>query len=145
LKAAADNKSAQGSTRQRKNAGRELTNKADPSGILAGGIFMNCFYRGIDPVTSNFLTEIMEDAWSEADGLAALRLDPLGTHAAMVCGISAAVDQGDRDPVRLRNLALEIAQNRQLHRTPSRAAPTTLGTVLRRYVKRIALMAKFTV
>jgi hypothetical protein len=106
---------------------------------------MTCFYRGIDPATSVFLTGIMEDAWSEADGLAALRLDPVGTHAAMVCGIVEAVDQGDRDPARLKNLALEIARGRQLQRTSAKADPTSLGTVLRQYTRRIALMVKFTI
>lgn len=106
---------------------------------------MTCFYRGIDPATSDFLTGIMEDAWSEADGLAALRLDPVGTHAAMVRAIVEAVDQGDRDPARLKNLALEIARCRQLQRTLAKADPTSLGTVLRHYTRRIALMVKFTI
>ena len=100
---------------------------------------MSCFYRGMDPATSDFLTGIMEDAWSEAQSLAALRLDPVGTHAAMVRGIAEAVDQGDRDPVRLRNLALEIARSHQFPRTPAKAKLTSLGTVLHFFMRRMAI------
>ena len=100
---------------------------------------MSCFYRGIDPATSDFLTGIMEDAWSEAGGSPALCLDPVGTHAAMVRAIIEAVDQGDRDPVRLRNLALEIARSHQLPQTPAKAKPTSFGTVLRYFMRRMAI------
>lgn len=106
---------------------------------------MTCFYPGIDPAKSDFLTEIMDDAWSDAHGLPALGLDPVGTHAAMVRGIVEAADQGEHDPARLRGLALNIARSRQPHRTAARAAPTTLGAVLRHFSKRIAWMAKFSI
>jgi hypothetical protein len=106
---------------------------------------MTCFHRGIDPARSNFLTEIIEDAWSDAHGLPALGLDPVGTHGAMVRGIVEAVDQGERDPARLRSLALDIARTCQPHRTTAKASSTSLGTVLRHFSKRIALMAKFSI
>jgi hypothetical protein len=102
------------------------------------------FDRGIDPATSDFLTAIMEGAWAEAHALAALRSDAAGTHAAMVRAIVRAVDDGERNALQLKKLALAVARMRQMPQAITGTNQTSLGALLRHYTKRVTLMVKFT-
>ena len=103
------------------------------------------FDRGIDPATSDYLTVIMDDAWREADGFASVRLDPVGTHVAMVDRIVVAANQGECDHKRLHKLALTVARAYQPLPPAIQSKPASVGTVLRHYTRLFGLMVRFTV
>ncbi len=54
----------------------------------------------------------MEEAWDEAHQLNVLSANPVAQHAAMVLRIVEAAEQGERDPTKLKKLALEVPRAR---------------------------------
>ena len=62
-----------------------------------------------DPETLGLMTQAFGAAWEEAEyALASNTFDPTGLRRLMALKIMAAVRDGERDPERLKKLALEV-------------------------------------
>ena len=60
-----------------------------------------------DPITLNLLTRAFDEAWADVeDMLGAKALDPGMVRAALAKRIMDAADKGERDPKRLKLIAL---------------------------------------
>ena len=61
------------------------------------------------PETLGLMTQAFDAAWEEAEyALASNTFDPTGLRRLMALKIMAAVRDGERDPERLKKLALEV-------------------------------------
>lgn len=75
------------------------------TGGLADLIYTNSY----DPETLAAMTKAFDEAWEETGyALASIDFDPTAARTLMALKIMTAVRGGERDPVRLKELALEV-------------------------------------
>ena len=68
-----------------------------------------------DPETIALMTSVLEAAWQEAQARDLAKAPDDATRAMMASVILASVANGERDPLRLRNLALRAVDATGLH------------------------------
>ncbi|HEX9881092.1 MAG TPA: hypothetical protein VGA65_01150 [Hyphomicrobium sp.] len=99
---------AAGSPRQRNISGQESVSTLTKKFLASRRILVKVVSAslGYDFETVLLMTRVIEEAWGEACALLAPSANLEAIHAAMVHRIMHAVNEGERDPARLRAVAL---------------------------------------
>lgn len=85
-------------------------------------------HRSFDPETLSIMGQALEEAWTEVEARSPVKIDPekAGIKRALALRIMAAVRVGQRDPDRLREVAVHVVEGCRITRADA-GHPAVVG------------------